>query len=77
MAKIYRVTADITYIDGALAGLTITDGYAVPYPTIEAASRCSRWLSKVLATRDFIRATGTGHRYMVTGNVHVAESEAA
>lgn len=67
----FRVTADIRYLDGALADLEIPAGFACSYPTRQSAVRASQWLQTVQRTNDFIRATGTGHRYVVTGGVTV------
>jgi hypothetical protein len=72
----YRVHVDICYLDGALSGLTIADGFDVDEPTRSDAFRVYRWLERVKLDDDFIRATGTGHRYKLVGCVHVDEVSA-
>ena len=59
----WRVTADITYLDGALAGLTIPEGYTV---SGQAAQRIMCWLLRVQHANDFVRAAVTGNRYTVS-----------
>ena len=61
----YRITADIRYLDGALAGITIPSGYSVTYEDRNAADRCHTWLHRVWREADFIRACGTGNRYEI------------
>jgi hypothetical protein len=67
----YRVTADIAYLDGPLAGQHISDGHDVTQPTKVAAMRVVRWLQRVRREHDFIRASMTGHRYYVRGNIQL------
>ncbi len=64
-----RVTADISYIDGNLTGLTIPSGYAINVPDTTHAIRTTQWLTKVRDTGDFIRAAITGDRYKIVGNI--------
>lgn len=68
---VYRVTADIQYQDGTLAGLLIPAGYGVNYPTRRSAQRCAAWLCKVQREKDFIRAVGTGCKYNIVGRVSI------
>ena len=70
---IFRVSADIRYLSGALTGLTIADGHAVTEPTRTDAMRVVRFLSKVRADGDFIRAAVTGNRYAVVSDVRIEE----
>ena len=65
----YRVLADIKYIDGALAGLTIPAGYSAAVPNLQRAIVTCDWLQRVERERDFVRAAVTGNRYTVVGNV--------
>jgi len=67
----YLVQADIKYLDGALEGLEIPAGFRVTYLNNMRAYSVAAWLKKVHKANDFIRATGTGNRYQVTGNVSV------
>lgn len=59
----YKITADIEYLDGTLAGLLIPSGYHVTYPTLESAVRCTQWIKRTMKDKDFVRAYGTGNRY--------------
>lgn len=65
----FQVSADIRYLDGALAGLTIPAGFRVTVGSIAEAVRTTRWLEGVRADGDFVRASGTGNRYEVVGGV--------
>jgi hypothetical protein len=67
----YRVIADIEYLDGALAGMVIPSGYSVTFPNDRAAYRCAAWLKRIQSADDFIRAAVTGNRYKVAGSVDV------
>lgn len=60
----YTVSADVRYLDGTLAGLTIPDGYAVSYPTRDAADRAAAWVNATRRAGDFVRAAVTGNRYV-------------
>ena len=62
---IYRITADIRYLDGNLAGMTISAGYHITTESRGEADRTQAWLNKVRSEGDFIRAAGTGCRYIV------------
>jgi hypothetical protein len=59
----YMVSADIRYLDGALAEIVIPSGYRVGRLSIEAACLISRWIEKTRAADDFARAAYTGNRY--------------
>ncbi len=65
----YRVTADIQYDVGALAGLYLPAGYSISVANEAQALRLQCWLAKVYASDDFIQAAVTGHRYRVMGGV--------
>lgn len=61
----YRITADVEYLDGFLRGLCIKGGHAYTVPDQETAiARVSR-LHHAERTGDFFRAAVTGHRYRV------------
>lgn len=60
---IYRVSADIVYLEGFLDGIQIPDGFAVSYPSRSAADRCAAWINRTRADDDFVRAVGTGNRF--------------
>lgn len=59
----YKVTADITYDEGALAGLLIENGYEVNMPDYKHALRVIRWIEKTMRANDFVRAVGTSQKY--------------
>lgn len=67
------VSADIRYLDGTLAGLTIPDGHRVGMPTLHDAIRVAGWLTRVRDSNDFIRAACTGHRYQVVGEIRITD----
>lgn len=67
----FRVSADIRYMDGTLAGLEIPAGFSCTYQNNMKAYSVAAWLKRVHKAGDFIRATGTGNKYTVTGNVTV------
>lgn len=67
----FRVTADIKYIDGTLAGLEIPAGFSATYPNRSIANRCSAWLERTMRAKDFVRATGTGAKFNITGRICV------
>lgn len=69
----YRVTADIEYLDGNLAGVSIPAGYSLTCPDQWHATNTTRWLQRVRDTKDFIRAAVTGNRYRIVGEITVAE----
>jgi len=69
-----RVTADIRYLDGVLAGLEIPDGYSVAYMSVYDATKTAKWIESVRAKEDFVRATGTGNRYVFTSRPTITES---
>ncbi len=58
---IYTIEYDITYLDGALTGLVISQ--TTPFTSQNAAERHLAFLSKVEADSDFIRACVTENRY--------------
>lgn len=60
----FTVTADIRYVDGTLADLTISGGYRTNYPDMESAMRAASWITSAFALNDQIKATGTGNRYV-------------
>lgn len=62
----YRVTADIRYLDGNLAGLEIPAGHCVNYMSREQAQRAAQRIEKTRAAGDFTRAAVTGNRYIFT-----------
>lgn len=59
----YRVTADIEYLDGNLAGLVLPSGYGVMVPTMRDAQKLRKWVAETSAANDFVRAAITGNRY--------------
>jgi hypothetical protein len=67
----YRVSADIKYLDGTLAGLDLPHGYTVTMPTRKLAQRTAMFLERVRQSDDFIRACVTGNRYKVTGYITI------
>ena len=69
----YTVSADIEYLDGALAGLTIPAGYLVSFPTRPAAHRAAAWVRHTRRADDVVRATGTGNKYRFVGRLVVSE----
>jgi hypothetical protein len=69
----FTVSATIKYLDGPLEGLTLADGFRTTYATRSAAFGCYRWLERVRLDADFIRATGTGNRYIVLSPARVDE----
>ena len=62
----YRITADVEYLDGFLAGLCITGGHSYTVPSQELAVSRVRELSELERTGEFIKAAVTGHRYRVS-----------
>jgi hypothetical protein len=60
---LYRVSADIEYLDGNLAGLVLPSGYGVMQTSRFAATKLAAWVSSVIAADDFVRAAITGNRY--------------
>ena len=70
--ELVRISADIEYLDGTLAGMVIPDGWSATYPK-QSMFRITRWLERVRRQDDFIRATGTGNRYKVRGNIRVQD----
>lgn len=72
-----RVSADIQYLDGALKGLTIPDGWNATYSADESGRRSAqsaiRFLIRVRREDDFIRAVGTGNRYQIASAPRLAE----
>ena len=67
----YQVTADIRYIDGSLAGLTIPAGYRTTWGDRQSASRAAAWLRSVMNSHDFVRACGTGNKYEIIGRISI------
>jgi hypothetical protein len=65
----FAVSATIRYLDGTLAGLTIPAGFRITTPDHASALRTFAWLGRVRRARDFVRATGTGSRYEIVGDV--------
>lgn len=65
----FYVTADIRYLDGTLAGLTIPGGFRTSEPDIAHAVKRQRWLRGVMEAGDFIRAAVTGNRYEIVGGI--------
>lgn len=61
-----RLSADIEYLDGTLAGMTIPDGWHAVYPDGAEVIRAYRWADRTYRAGDFVRATGTGNRYRFT-----------
>lgn len=71
MTYTHRVLADIQYVDGALSGSPIKDGYALPCPDERHARRVESMLRHGLEIGQLIRATGTACHYKILGNVRV------
>lgn len=69
----FTVTADIRYLDGTLAGMVIPSGYRVTYTDRNGVFRATRWIERVRRDGDFVRATGTGNRYVFASVPSVSE----
>ena len=67
----FVVSADITYLDGSLKGLTIPAGYKVSYPCERLAVKLAGWIDKVRRENDFVRAVGSGWRYVFASKPQV------
>ncbi len=67
----FRVSADIRYMDGTLAGLDIPGGWSVTYPSRNQALRIARMLKCEQHSGAQIIACGTGNRYQITGGIEV------
>ena len=72
-----RITADIEYIDGPLAGLLIPAGYHVTTCDPSSARRTIAWLLGLARTGDFTRAVGTGSKYRVVGGISACSIQRA
>ena len=68
----FRVTADIRYLDGTLQGVTVPAGFVATVPSRERALKIARLLKCVMQANDFIRATSTGNRYAIEGGIDVS-----
>lgn len=62
----YRVTADVEYLDGFLRGLFIPAGHSYTVPDQEMAVSRVRELADLERTGGFLTAAVTGHRYTVS-----------
>lgn len=67
---IYKITADIRYLDGALVGLTIQGGYCVTTPGRDLADQTQEWLIRMCQNQEPVSAAVTGNRYVIAGNIH-------
>lgn len=64
-----KVFADIRYETGALAGLTLVEGFQTSMPTREAADRLVEQLRQNAESGAAIRAAVTGNSYQIVGGV--------
>lgn len=62
----FRITADVEYLDGLLRGLFIPAGHSYTVPTQELAVQRVAELAELERNGDFIKATITGNRYRVS-----------
>lgn len=67
----FRISADIKYLDGNLSGLVIPSGYTVTMPDNQSAMRVALWIYKVRKENDFVRAVGTASRYQFTSSARI------
>jgi hypothetical protein len=67
----FRVSADIEYMQGNLSGIEIPAGYTVTVPNMRRALSVARWLGTVKRQGDFIRAAVTGNKYRVCGRIAI------
>ena len=65
----FIVRTDITYREGTLRGLRITNGHSVSFSTRTGAARHVQLLQRVQREEDFFRAAVTGNRYDITGPI--------
>lgn len=70
----FKVSADIHYLDGTLAGVDIPAGHFVTFSERGPAEKYARFLQKVRLAGDFIRAAVTGNRYNVTSEPTIEEA---
>lgn len=68
-----RISADILYLDGPLAGTVIPDGYQVGVAALHQAPRYTTWMERVRSSGDFVRAAVTGHRYQLVSPPRVVD----
>jgi hypothetical protein len=69
MPNLILITADIEYLDGALAGLVIPSGFSIKTPDASVARSTLKFLHRVRREKDFVRAVGTGNRYTIVGEI--------
>lgn len=62
----FVVTADIRYLDGTLKGMEIPSGFRVTVPSLAHAIRTAKYIETTRRNNDFVRAIGTGSRYVYT-----------
>lgn len=65
----YRITADIRFVTGSIAGISLPDGWTVTTPTTDGASHYADWLDD--HHRNQTEVDGVGHRFLVTSFARV------
>jgi len=70
--KKFTTSADIKYLSGFLAGVTIPAGQRVSFSSRKLAQKHAGFLQTVKDSSDFIRCAGTGDMYEVLGNIEVS-----
>lgn len=71
----YRVVTDIQYVNGALAGLRLYDGWTVTEPTKERATKTAALLDKDYRQRKLVRAGMTRNYYRIISPARVHNLE--
>jgi len=61
-----RVEADIRYLDGNLSDIEIPSGFHITVPDYSSAAGFVKWIEHTRKDNDFVRALGTGDRYIFT-----------
>lgn len=72
-ARKFQVSADVKFLDGLLAGLTVPGGQTCTFPDAPTARRHAVWLHGLWTSRDFARSVGTGARFIVVSCPQVRE----
>lgn len=63
----FRICADIQYVEGVLAGITIPEGYSVTMPDLLTTKRTMDFLDEARLTKEPILAALTGSLYRIVG----------
>lgn len=67
----FCVSADITYVEGPLAGIPLPKALSISFPNAASAEVVAARLARHRDARTLRTAAVTGNRYLITGGIDI------